>query len=95
MQGAWKPSLNIGSVLTTVQLLMTEPNPDDPLMTEIVSFDVMNVIFHYHSHFIHRLVSILFQSSEYKHNRYLFNEKAKKSTKKYAMQQCKVKCENV
>uniref|UniRef100_H2ZDB6 Ubiquitin-conjugating enzyme E2 T n=1 Tax=Ciona savignyi TaxID=51511 RepID=H2ZDB6_CIOSA len=34
-QGAWKPSLNIGSILTTIQLLMSEPNPDDPLMADI------------------------------------------------------------
>lgn len=34
-QGAWKPSLNVGSVLTTIQLLMSEPNPEDPLMIEI------------------------------------------------------------
>ena len=36
-KGAWKPSLNISTLLTSVLLLMTEPNPDDPLMTDIVS----------------------------------------------------------
>ena len=36
MQGAWKPSLNIPTVLTSLQLLMAEPNPDDPLMADIV-----------------------------------------------------------
>ncbi|XP_039250680.1 ubiquitin-conjugating enzyme E2 T-like [Styela clava] len=36
-QGAWKPSLNISSLLITIQLLMAEPNPDDPLMTDISS----------------------------------------------------------
>lgn len=36
-QGAWKPSLNISTVLTSIQLLMAEPNPDDPLMADIVS----------------------------------------------------------
>ena len=36
-KGAWKPALNVCTLLTTIQLLMTEPNPDDPLMTEIVS----------------------------------------------------------
>lgn len=37
-QGAWKPSLNISTVLTSIQLLMNEPNPDDALMADIVSF---------------------------------------------------------
>lgn len=36
-KGAWRPSLNISTVLTLIQLLMTEPNPDDPLMADIVS----------------------------------------------------------
>lgn len=35
-QGAWKPALNISTVLTSIQLLMAEPNPDDPLVAEIV-----------------------------------------------------------
>ncbi|XP_045176867.2 ubiquitin-conjugating enzyme E2 T-like isoform X2 [Mercenaria mercenaria] len=34
-KGAWKPCLNISTVLTSVQLLMAEPNPEDPLMTDI------------------------------------------------------------
>ncbi|XP_055997285.1 ubiquitin-conjugating enzyme E2 T-like [Ostrea edulis] len=34
-KGAWKPCLNVSTVLTSVQLLMAEPNPEDPLMTEI------------------------------------------------------------
>ncbi|XP_014663782.1 PREDICTED: ubiquitin-conjugating enzyme E2 T-like [Priapulus caudatus] len=34
-KGAWKPSLNLSTVLTSIQLLMAEPNPDDPLMAEI------------------------------------------------------------
>ncbi|CAH7206249.1 ubiquitin-conjugating enzyme E2 T [Phodopus roborovskii] len=36
-KGAWRPSLNIAAVLTSVQLLMAEPNPDDPLMADISS----------------------------------------------------------
>lgn len=36
LQGAWKPALNISTVLTSIQLLMSEPNPDDPLVPEIV-----------------------------------------------------------
>ncbi|KAK3103490.1 hypothetical protein FSP39_019593 [Pinctada imbricata] len=34
-KGAWKPCLNVSTVLTTIQLLMAEPNPEDPLMTDI------------------------------------------------------------
>lgn len=34
-KGAWKPSLNISTLLTTIQALMSTPNPDDGLMVEI------------------------------------------------------------
>lgn len=34
-KGAWKPSLNIATLLTTVQALMSSPNVDDGLMVEI------------------------------------------------------------
>ncbi|KAL5835983.1 hypothetical protein ACOSQ4_015480 [Xanthoceras sorbifolium] len=33
-KGAWQPSLNISTVLTSIGLLLTEPNPDDGLMCE-------------------------------------------------------------
>ncbi|XP_047447359.1 ubiquitin-conjugating enzyme E2 T [Mugil cephalus] len=59
-KGAWKPSLNISTVLTSIQLLMAEPNPDDPLMADI--------------------------SSEFKYNKQLFMEKARKWTKEHAVQ---------
>ena len=36
-KGAWKPSLNIPTVLSTVRLLLEHPNPDDGLMADIVS----------------------------------------------------------
>ncbi|XP_017751980.1 PREDICTED: ubiquitin-conjugating enzyme E2 T isoform X2 [Rhinopithecus bieti] len=36
-KGAWRPSLNIATVLASIQLLMSEPNPDDPLMADISS----------------------------------------------------------
>lgn len=39
-QGAWRPSLGIATVLASIQLLMSEPNPDDPLMADIVSVPV-------------------------------------------------------
>lgn len=35
--GAWKPSLNISSLLISIQVLMAEPNPDDGLMADIAS----------------------------------------------------------
>ncbi|KAF6176325.1 hypothetical protein GIB67_011114 [Kingdonia uniflora] len=33
-KGAWQPSLNIFTVLTSIGLLLSEPNPDDGLMCE-------------------------------------------------------------
>ncbi|XP_075298890.1 ubiquitin-conjugating enzyme E2 T isoform X2 [Opisthocomus hoazin] len=36
-KGAWRPSLSIATLLTSIQLLMAEPNPDDPLMADISS----------------------------------------------------------
>ena len=33
--GSWKPSINLSSCLTSLQVLMSEPNPDDPLMPEM------------------------------------------------------------
>ncbi|XP_029361612.1 ubiquitin-conjugating enzyme E2 T [Echeneis naucrates] len=59
-KGAWKPSLNISTVLSSIQLLMAEPNPDDPLMADI--------------------------SSEFKYNKQLYMEKAKKWTQEHAFQ---------
>ena len=34
-KGSWTPSLNLSTVLTTVRLLMSRPNPDDGLVLEI------------------------------------------------------------
>ena len=34
-QGSWKPAHNISTVLTSIQLLLSEPNPNDGLMAEI------------------------------------------------------------
>ncbi|GAB4828306.1 hypothetical protein Ancab_035302 [Ancistrocladus abbreviatus] len=33
-KGAWQPSLNISTILTSLGLLLSEPNPDDGLMCE-------------------------------------------------------------
>ncbi|KAH0891913.1 hypothetical protein HID58_054342 [Brassica napus] len=35
--GAWQPSLNISTVLTSIGLLLSEPNPDDDLMCEVMT----------------------------------------------------------
>ena len=35
-KGAWKPSLNVPTLLASVGLLLAEPNPDDGLVTDIV-----------------------------------------------------------
>jgi hypothetical protein len=40
-QGQWKPSLNIGAVLGSIRVLMAEPNHDDGLMGDIVSFPIL------------------------------------------------------
>ncbi|KAL8614311.1 hypothetical protein ACOMHN_007649 [Nucella lapillus] len=34
-KGAWKPIMNLVTVLTSLQLLMAQPNPDDALMADI------------------------------------------------------------
>eukprot|EP01134_Creolimax_fragrantissima_P005519 CFRG5519T1 len=36
-KGSWRPSINISTVLTSVQLLLAEPNPDDGLMVDVAS----------------------------------------------------------
>ncbi|KAL8129656.1 LOW QUALITY PROTEIN: hypothetical protein V2J09_018811 [Rumex salicifolius] len=33
-KGAWQPSLNVSTVITSIGLLLSEPNPDDGLMCE-------------------------------------------------------------
>jgi ubiquitin-conjugating enzyme E2 T len=35
-KGAWKPSLNISTVLSSIALLLSEPNADDGLVTDTV-----------------------------------------------------------
>lgn len=34
-QGSWKPAHNLSTVLTSIQLLLSDPNPDDGLMADI------------------------------------------------------------
>ncbi len=38
LQGSWKPSLNLSIVLLSIRLLMAEPNPDDGLVPDLVSW---------------------------------------------------------
>lgn len=59
-KGAWKPSLNISTVLSSIALLLSEPNPDDGLVTDT--------------------------TYEYKHQREIFNSKAKAWTRQHAVQ---------
>ncbi|XP_051913251.1 ubiquitin-conjugating enzyme E2 T [Hippocampus zosterae] len=59
-KGAWRPSLNLCTLLTSIQLLMAEPNPDDPLMADI--------------------------ASEFRYNKQLFTQKARKWTEEHAVQ---------
>merc|ERR1711860_282720 len=33
--GSWKPSLNVAAILTSIRVLLAEPNPKDPLMVDI------------------------------------------------------------
>jgi len=35
--GNWRPAINLSSLLTSVQLLLSEPNPSDPLDAAIVT----------------------------------------------------------
>lgn len=35
-KGSWNPALNVSTVLTSIQSLLAEPNPDDGLVQEIV-----------------------------------------------------------
>ncbi|XP_069674463.1 ubiquitin-conjugating enzyme E2 T-like [Periplaneta americana] len=34
-KGTWRPVVTLSGLLTSVQMLLTHPNPDDPLMSEI------------------------------------------------------------
>lgn len=37
-KGAWKPSLNVPTVLASIGLLLAEPNPEDGLVTDVVRY---------------------------------------------------------
>jgi len=100
-KGAWKPSLNIPTVLSTVRLLLEHPNPDDGLMADIVSHlspaaatreppAAPPLTWHSLSLSLSLLCSALLtripraQTREYKHNREVFDAKARDSVKRNA-----------
>lgn len=80
LQGAWTPSLNIPTLLTTLRLLLANPNPDDPLMPDIVS-PIINLYF---IHVFQKLLLTYFYTEEYIHNNNFFISKARSLTKKHA-----------
>ncbi len=43
-KGTWSPSVNIITVLASIQVLMSDPYPDDPLVAEIVKINVIRLI---------------------------------------------------
>lgn len=40
-KGTWRPVITLSGLLTSLQMLLTQPNPDDPLMTDIVSIQIL------------------------------------------------------
>ncbi|DAZ96369.1 TPA: hypothetical protein N0F65_010736 [Lagenidium giganteum] len=42
-KGSWLPSVNISTLLTTIRLLMSEPNADDGLMPEVTNLYKHNI----------------------------------------------------
>ncbi|XP_038053456.1 ubiquitin-conjugating enzyme E2 T-like isoform X4 [Patiria miniata] len=63
--GNWKPSLSIGTLLTSIKLLMSQPNPDDPLMADIsTEFLTNRVVFeqkareHTHKHAVQKTTAV-------------------------------------
>ena len=82
-KGAWVPSLNISTLLTTIRLLMAEPNADDGLMPDIVWV----VLFFFSSlfTFIDSLFFVIIEQTQlYKTDMKTFIEKAREHTLKNA-----------
>ncbi|KAH1057232.1 hypothetical protein J1N35_035297 [Gossypium stocksii] len=85
-KGAWQPSLNISTVLTSIRLLLSEPNPDDGLMCEAVSRLCQDKLIFFSFLCFPFAFDMLMnlQSREYKYNRQAFDQKARSMTEKYA-----------
>jgi ubiquitin-protein ligase len=43
-KGTWRPVVTLSGLLTSLQLLLTQPNPDDPLMADIVSTQMLHIL---------------------------------------------------
>nr|KAF6395679.1 ubiquitin conjugating enzyme E2 T [Rousettus aegyptiacus] len=88
-KGAWRPSLSIATVLTSIQLLMSEPNPDDPLVADVVSICPPGSPRRWtlpckSCCFPLTLPLISSQSSEFKYNKPVFLRNARQWTEKHA-----------
>ena len=78
-QGNWNPMQGIATLLKSIQILLSAPNPKDPLMADIVSLlRPMYIRFHH---------SWLAQNKEFIEDHYLFVAKAKELTEKHAMKE--------
>ena len=71
-------AVNLSTVLTTIQVLMAEPNPDDGLMADIVSL-TDSCMFNRSSDLTPK------QTAEFKTNRSRFNAAARAHTLKHAV----------
>lgn len=85
-QGAWKPSLNISTVLSSIQLLMSHPNPDDGLMVDIVRAEPCQATLALSISPVRSHVSALLQTHQYIHNRPEFVRTALERTRQHASQ---------
>jgi ubiquitin-protein ligase len=97
-KGSWKPSQNIASVLISLGLLLSEPNPDDGLVTDVVSIRPLKTISisiisipvvitkkTESPQILHPLVPHV-QTEEFKHRRATFDAKAREWTERHATQ---------
>jgi hypothetical protein len=41
-KGTWRPVITLSGLLTSLQMLLMQPNPDDPLMADIVSTQMLH-----------------------------------------------------
>lgn len=79
--GAWKPLITIEGVMVAICNLMSCPNPNDPLVPDIVcTFKLFNFWYH----FITRLI-LIFQAKEFKNDKESYESKAKSLTKIHAL----------
>ncbi|ETV78172.1 hypothetical protein H257_08368 [Aphanomyces astaci] len=62
-KGSWMPSVNLSTLLTTIRLLMTDPNPDDGLMPEITDLFKQN-----HALFVSKATAMTAQHANASHS---------------------------